>query len=434
MRRLMALIGGLAALLTVTGCVHRPPPQPHIVTDWRSFVRQAPDPPSDARRRQLYRDFSDRFFQPWRLHDLNMTRREATWAVRRYRHAKLYAENLRPLPAARFARWVANARYEALDTLRARAITTYPTSLRLFPTHKPIFFDPKKAGEGYPFDYNQNSAIKAMVPLYVSHLSADGAWAFARAPFAAGWVPIRDIAFVKKSRADRLMRAPQAVWFDDHAVVYDRDRRALFAAKLGTLLPRCGKKGDWCALVGCRGEATPTLLSEDAPLRTFPIPMTRSNIGAVLLQLIGEPYGWGGLGGDRDCSATVRDFFRPFGLWLPRNSSAQARVGVRIDLRGLDAKTKERVILRKGVPFRTLLHRPGHIMLYVGQRDGHAYVLQNMWGIRTKTNGRHIIGRTVITDLWLGQTLPDVDRRSLPIEGIDSMNIVLPTGGAPDRR
>jgi len=217
-------------------------------------------------------------------------------------------------------------------------------------------------------------------------------------------------------------------------VVYDRDRRALFAAKLGTLLPRCGKKGDWCALVGCRGEATPTLLSEDAPLRTFPIPMTRSNIGAVLLQLIGEPYGWGGLGGDRDCSATVRDFFRPFGLWLPRNSSAQARVGVRIDLRGLDAKTKERVILRKGVPFRTLLHRPGHIMLYVGQRDGHAYVLQNMWGIRTKTNGRHIIGRTVITDLWLGQTLPDVDRRSLPIEGIDSMNIVLPTGGAPDRR
>ena len=39
-----------------------------------------------------------------------------------------------------------------------------------------MFYDPTQLGEGFPFDYNQNSAIKINTPIMVSHLSKDRAW------------------------------------------------------------------------------------------------------------------------------------------------------------------------------------------------------------------------------------------------------------------
>ena len=52
-----------------------------------------------------------------------------------------------------------------------------------------------------------------------------------------------------------------------------------------------------------------------APARGIKFPISR------------QPYGYGGLYDNRDCSAMTRDLFAPFGLYLPRNSSEQARGG-----------------------------------------------------------------------------------------------------------
>ena len=120
----------------------------------------------------------------------------------------------------------------------------------------------------------------------------------------------------------------------------------------------------------------------------------------------------------------TRDFFAPFGIWLPRNSRAQAAVGKVIELSQYDPREKEEMIFENGVPFRTLLFFPGHIMLYIGEKMGKAYVMHNMWGIRTAENGRIIIGRAVITNLYLGKGLPGVDCSALLINKITSMNIV----------
>ena len=127
---------------------------------------------------------------------------------------------------------------------------------------------------------------------------------------------------------------------------------------------------------------------------------------------------------DRDCSAMTRDFFAPFGIWLPRNSAQQAKKGRIIDLSGMSDEEKERTIVEKGVPFQTLIHLPGHIMLYVGSIGKKAYVMHNMWGIKTGDNGRYIIGRGVISGLHLGENLPEADKESILIRRIDSMNIV----------
>ena len=59
-----------------------------------------------------------------------------------------------------------------------------------------MFYEPTRPGEGFPFDYNQNSRLKINTPIFVSHLSKDKAWAYIQAAAFGGWVKIQDIAFV----------------------------------------------------------------------------------------------------------------------------------------------------------------------------------------------------------------------------------------------
>ena len=123
--------------------------------------------------------------------------------------------------------------------------------------------------------------------------------------------------------------------------------------------------------------------------------------------MLDQPYDWGERFAYRDCSATMRDLFAPFGIRLPRNSSRQAEVGSIIPLADLPPQQREQRILAAGIPFFTLINRPGHIMLYLGEDKGRAIILHTMWGLPTRSiwghEGRWIVGRTVITTLQPGQ-------------------------------
>ncbi|MDD4997876.1 MAG: NlpC/P60 family protein, partial [Syntrophales bacterium] len=140
-----------------------------------------------------------------------------------------------------------------------------------------------------------------------------------------------------------------------------------------------------------------------------PLTLTARNMARLARELVGEPYGWGGLAGNRDCSALVRDLFVPFGLWLPRNSSDQAGAGKFIGFQNLAPAEKEALILRWGVPWRTLLWLPGHIMLYIGARDGKPLIFHNFWSVRARDaagkRSKLIVGRAAITTLRPGGEL-----------------------------
>jgi hypothetical protein len=149
-------------------------------------------------------------------------------------------------------------------------------------------------------------------------------------------------------------------------------------------------------------------------------------------QLLGEPYGWGGSHGARDCSATTRDYFALFGVWLPRNSADQSVTGAAVSLKNIPAAERPRAIVEYGVPFATLIHMPGHIMLYLGVYDGEPVVMHNAWGVRVNVGsgkiGRAVIGRAVVSSLRIGEEIngrpksglliDSVDRLSFPIENI----------------
>ncbi len=157
----------------------------------------------------------------------------------------------------------------------------------------------------------------------------------------------------------------------DGTTFYSLNGRFLFKADLGMMFPEEGPIGGphlvLAAVADEEGRAVirQVVLPEEAAA-VKPLPLTRKNLARAANVLVGQPYGWGGMYENRDCSAMIRDLFAPFGIWLPRNSKDQAREGGRwIDLSMLKAVEKERVIRRDGVPYLTLLYMKGHIMLYM---------------------------------------------------------------------
>ncbi|MEJ2467682.1 MAG: NlpC/P60 family protein [Campylobacterales bacterium] len=140
-------------------------------------------------------------------------------------------------------------------------------------------------------------------------------------------------------------------------------------------------------------------------------------------------YGWGGLYGERDCSSTLRDIFAPFGIWLPRNSSQQSKVGRVVSFEGLNDDEKLEKITSEAKPFETLLYLKGHILLYLGLYKGEPAVLHTVWGIKTvKENGdlgRYVVGKTVISSLRFGKELDGYSDTYSLLHQLENMNFVL---------
>ena len=183
-------------------------------------------------------------------------------------------------------------------------------------------------------------------------------------------------------------------------------------------------------------ESSPESRPESAPnandFATFPLTLSQANIAAAMDALELENYGWGGLYGNRDCSAFVRDVFMNFALWLPRNSLAQiiftktAPYAQYIEL-PKDSAAKIRAILKLGKPFATLLWMRGHIMLFIGEIEGKPVVMHDVWGIRG-ANGLDLISRIAITTLdSTGDVFLDAENAPAPslLERIEAMGVLV---------
>ena len=148
-------------------------------------------------------------------------------------------------------------------------------------------------------------------------------------------------------------------------------------------------------------------------VESMPLTFNSENRIKIAKQLIDEPYGWGGLLNNRDCSSFTQDYFATFGKFLHRNSKAQLSNGKYLDMSNLTNNEKKEFMKNNGVPFSTLVYLKGHIMLYIGIKENEPLVLHNMWSVRLKdSNGRkyrHIIGKATVTTLEPGKGIKDFD-------------------------
>jgi len=389
---------------------------------------------SNSRLKSIDSRYNDRFFSAWSLKKISSSLKDLKWPYRVYTKKKMFGSNRKRIFKDWFDTQNINANFKSLNKLSRYAIMVNNSNVRNFPTHAPIYKDHRLAGEGYPFDYNQNTSIKVNTPIFISHLSSDRAWAYTETPFSTGWISVKDIAYVDHNFIEKYKNNNYAVAIKDKFSVLDKNQNFLYYSKLGTIFSIIDENEQELIVYSVKKNIDSNAILESINISknyisTKPIQLNSTNISNIATELLEETYGWGGKDFQRDCSSTTQDYFAPFGIWLPRNSSAQAKSGKYISFSGLSESEKEDLILKDGIPFLTLIHLSGHIMLYIGEYQNRAIVYHNVWGVKTIIDGkvgRHVIGKTVLTTLEPGIELKGSDIHKTLLHKVKGMVLLLP--------
>ncbi|MCH5323063.1 MAG: SH3 domain-containing protein [Helicobacter sp.] len=382
---------------------------------------------STLTQENLKRDYLIKFFSPWEKKPKE-TRFTTLWSINESLANPGFSENYLPHTTNFILSLKKEMDFDNFPSLAIPAIITQSTNLRVLPTNKPRFANPQKAGEGFPFDYWQNSSIYSGTPILITHYSQSKAWAFVESGFVSGWVEVSKIATFSQEQVQITRSRNFIVPTQDYVPLYDSRSQFLENARIGMLLPIVEQnKNAYKTLIYQRDEkgqakAITTWVSKEY-FQTFPMIFSTRNFATLAQKLIGEKYGWGGILGNRDCSMFLRDIFSNYGIYLPRNSQAQIqyetpnKLSTYYDLSSLDSAQKLEKIAQNAIPFATLIAMKGHIMLYVGQFGNKIMVLHDIWGLKTLQNetleGRKIIGQIAITPIDIGEDIPDISQDSL---------------------
>ncbi len=413
-------------ILVFTGCIKKDYEIRDIVTisqeptNYTNNLKEL----NSISQKKLDKKFNELYFRPWSLKQISYTQTQATWGFV-YAKKKVYGQNHRLIKKQWFQNQIFNSNFNNFNKVAKKAITIQNANLRIFPTNKPIFYNPQKAGEGFPFDYNQNSAIYINTPIFISHFSKDKAWVFVESNFALGWLQIKNIAIVDDEIIYKFRNDKYGIAIKDNFPIYHNDI-FIDKIKLGTIFPILDDK----FMIVSRNNNLSGRISyiNNEHIKTKPLKFTPSIVASISQELLDEPYGWGGLLDTRDCSSMTKDFFSIFGIYLKRNSYGQTQDYNYISLEQYTKDEKKKIILKKGKPFLTILYLRGHVMLYIGYKDGEPLVLHQSWGLKTlnfnNEKGRQIIGKTAITTLEAGHEIWNFDELSSLINRTKGMILI----------
>ncbi len=284
-------------------------------------------------------------------------------------------------------------------------LITGEADVRGAPTGAPLLW----AADQASFDALQWSLLSAGEPVALLHTSSDGAWGYVQAPCYRGWILLERIGLAAREVVHAFARPRDFIVVTGPKVriggqpVHPGMTLPLLDERRGNLHLQFPRRGPGGAL-----HLATVRVSPSPGIHRGYLLLTRRRLISQAFRFLGLPYRWGGL----DCSQFVQWVFRPFGLHLPRNSAQQARVGRQIAPPSRTAPAEERsATLRRARPGTTLLHLPGHIMLFLGQVDGRAYAIHAIHRYHDVDEaGRErsvYLDRVVVTDLERGARHPD---------------------------
>lgn len=381
-------------------------------------------------------DYLQRYFSPWSNNEnilygyIKSTeiKNKETEYLAQFEKNPGFGENQQAYTSTWINQIKHNIDLDTFDKQTQKAIVVNAANLRVLPTLEPSYSSVKKAGQFYPFDNLQESFVSVGTPALILQNTKDGAWDLILIHNDFGWIQHQDIAYVDEKFIHQWQTPPFGVITADHTPIYINQKFA-FSGRMGSIYPMPTLTSGNAVYIPIRNsEQQAVMLSAEVDkdndkdknknntqLSLFPMILSEKNIADLAQSLLGNPYGWGGMYGYRDCSATTGDLFAPFGIWLPRNSGEQAKIGKIISLKNFSRKEKTNIIIQQGIPFLTLIHLPGHIMLYIGVHDHKIIVFQDIWGLHTGVpflpfmgEGRAVIGQTIISPL-------DFDRRFINV-------------------
>ena len=294
-------------------------------------------------------------------------------------------------------------------------IVVHYADQRLFPTSQGLYAQPFDID----FDEVQNSTLDVATPVAILHQSKDGQWLYAVSSSSSGWIEIKNIAFcsrevlekkfhptpenrliVTKAKADISLDQNLTQYYDYarmgcEFVIQDRINEDVVAI----VLPLKKKDGNVILSTGYLAAKD----IHEGYLSYTP----RHTIGQAF-ELLNAPYGWGGMHGEQDCSAFLQEIFATVGVHLPRNSSAQAKVGKLLKEFDKNSSIAEKfeILSTQAIGGVTVLPLKGHIMLFLGMVQDRAYAIHATWGYREPVQSHdrvRVLNRVVVSDLSLGE-------------------------------
>ncbi len=317
-------------------------------------------------------------------------------------------ENLMPNTLEEFREIIDNMNLDSFLKNPQKAIVIKASSIRGVPTNKPRY----KNINDFPFDRWQYSFVFEGTPVVITHFSKDGRFAHVQGPYVSGWIDTRAIALVDRNLERVILQfTDYKIPNKDFIPLYFNAQWAL-DARIGQIFPYDSRHKKLITFYKDANnyaqirevDFNPSLFAD------FPLPFTHKTMAGFINSMLGQKYGWGGLLGNRDCSAFTRDSFAAFGVFLPRNSAAQAQFGGNfVDISKMNNADKEAYIVNHAIPFGSIIWLKGHIMLYVGHVDingiKRAIVVHSAWGVKPVINKKQEdirLGGVRMTTLHVG--------------------------------
>ncbi len=288
---------------------------------------------------------------------------------------------------------------------------------RLLPTDDPLY-----ALKGdVDFDELQNSALDVGTPVVIWHESQNQEWFYLQDSLTSGWVRKDQIAFGKKEDVLGVLNAVKK----DDVVVVTHSKADIFLNSDLTNYYDYVRMGARFILNSETLESDPQSVGVKIPVREDTgqlrwqngffkssdvavgfLPYSQRTILEQAFKLLNAPYGWGGMFGEQDCSRFLQMIFATTGIFLPRNSSAQAQVGKKLfEFDDGTVLTVKSQVLQTALGGMTILPMKGHIMLYLGKVNDRFYAIHATWAYRESYQGKdrvRLLNRVVVSDLDLG--------------------------------
>lgn len=279
---------------------------------------------------------------------------------------------------------IENRRQNVPDTVEVRlAVITNRCDLKGVPTSVGFHNYGDKHYSGI-----QETELITGFPVWILHESSDGEFFFVQSYYYAGWIPSDCAAlctdeefarFASLTTSGQLYVTVTSPRLDVNGVRLDMGVTLPYLSEDETSftveMPR--RDSDGTLSIGAE-----TLTKSDCTLGS--LPYTMENFYNQAFAFLGTPYGWGGADGGVDCSGFVCAVFRCFGMYLPRNTGEQSKYNGEInDLSSMTAAQKYDAFASLDMP--SSVHWAGHVMLYLGEKNGSHYVIHAPQGGETVT-------------------------------------------------
>lgn len=256
------------------------------------------------------------------------------------------------------------------------------------------------------WDNLASAPVRVNEPLAIYFYTADNQFALVKSAACSGWVPVSDIAVCRD----------KAQWLDaqkmEQFLVVTGEKVYLEA---GTAYPESSEK---CLTMGTVLELTSgtdelinnrlpwnsyvvklphrnwdgsfsqkkALISASRDVNVGYLPLNSAGILRQAFKCLGNRYGWGGMLNSQDCSGFVRDVYKCFGLEIPRNTTWQAAMPVRVSSLS-DMTPSEKDSFLRTLPPGSVLQFPGHEMIYLGQANGRYYTINDVSSLVSPLEG-----------------------------------------------